>query len=503
MPRYYLTTPIYYVNDVPHIGHAYTSVNADAFARWHRLTGDEVFFLTGTDEHGLKVVRSAEEHSCTPQSWADTTSSRFLETWKMLNISNDDFIRTTEDRHYLAVRSFLERIRERGNIYVGVYQGLYCVPCEAYYSEAELTGGNCPVHDLPVELFTEENYFFALSRFQQELLDFYESHPEAIQPASKRNEAVGFIRQGLEDVSITRNRKSLSWGVQAPWDPDHVIYVWADALVNYLTAIGFGEDEERFEAWWPAVHHILGKDIIRFHGVLWPALCMAAGIEPPASLLVHGWLLVGGEKMSKTRLNQIFPSDLVNDIGVDALRYHLLRDSPFGPDGDFTYESMIERYNADLANNFGNLMSRVATVVEKKCGGIGPAPQPACKLAEVAGETYRAASKAWESYAPNEALEATWRLIKATNAELEASEPWKSDPGPEVDFVMGNALESLRIVAVLASVAMPDACAEVWRRIGLSGSPSDLPVDEAVVWGGYPGGLPVIKGEPIFPRRKI
>ncbi len=499
MSRFYLTTPIYYVNDVPHIGHAYTTVAADALARWHRLAGDEVFFLTGTDEHGLKVARSALEHSCSPQEWADITSGRFQEAWRLLNISNDDFIRTTESRHHLAVSSFLQRIYDNGHIYVGSYQGLYCVACEAYYSEDELVDGNCPDHGRPPEPMEEENYFFALSRFEKPLLDYYDSHPDAVRPATKRNEAVGFIRQGLRDSSITRT--SIDWGVPAPWDPSHVIYVWYDALVNYLTAIGFGTDEARFTGWWPASHHLLGKDILRFHAVWWPAMCMAAGIDPPGQEIVHGWLLVGGEKMSKTRLNQIFPADLAADFGVDPFRYHLLRDNGLGPDGDFSYEGMVERYNADLANNLGNLVSRVATVVEKKCGGVGPAPDPSSALSEVAAACYRDTAEAWDRFAPNEALEATWQLIRATNAALEAAEPWKADPGPGVDAVMGDALEALRIVAVLASPAMPSVSEEVFRRIGLDTFPSGLALPGAVAWGGYPGGLPVERGDPLFPRR--
>ncbi len=491
------------MNDVPHIGHAYTTINADALARWHRLIGDEVFFLTGTDEHGLKIARSASEHNCSPKEWADQTSARFYDTWKLLNISHDDFIRTTEKRHHLAVKTFLESIRNRGYIYVGPYEGLYCVGCEAYYTESELDEGNiCPIHKKPVEMMAEENYFFALKAFQQDLLDFYEKNPQAIRPTSKLNEAVGFIKQGLEDVSITRSKKSLTWGVEAPWDPDHVIYVWADALVNYLTAVGYGVDEVRYEKFWPHVHHILGKDILRFHGVLWPALCMAAGIDPPAQLIVHGWLMVGGEKMSKTRLNQILPGELVQEFGVDALRYHLLRDGALGPDGDFSYEGMVRRFNADLANNFGNLLSRVATVVEKKCGGVGPAPDPNSALRLESESIVAHVIDCWERFAPNEALEATWKLIQCANAALEIAEPWKAEPGEEVDKVMGDALEVLRIVAILASPAMPQACQIVWERIGLEGRPQDCRVPDDVVWGKYPGGRTVTKGDPIFPRIK-
>ncbi len=497
--HFYLTTPIYYVNDAPHIGHAYTTVIGDALARWHRLLGDDVFFLTGTDEHGLKVQRAAEANGVSPREWADRTTERFLEAWALLGITNDDYIRTTEPRHYTAVQALLQKVYENGYIRKGVYEGLYCVACEAYYTEAELTNGvDCPIHGRPVEHLREENWFFELSRFTQPLLDWYAANPDAVRPETKRNEALGFIRQGLEVFSISRT--SISWGVPIPWDPDHVTYVWYDALINYATAVGYGSDPERFEQWWPHTHHLIGKDILRFHCVYWPAMLMAAGLTPPKQISVHGYLLVGGEKMSKTRLNQIAPADLVADFGVDGFRYHFLRDTPFGPDGDFSYERMVERFNGDLANNLGNLLSRVATVVAKKCGGIGPAPDPASPLGAVAAEVYEETARAWDAVQPSLALEATWRLVREANAHLEANEPWKADPGPEVDKVMGDALEVLRIVAVLATPAIPGTCAELWHRIGLSGSPTEQTLPAAARWGGYPGGLPVEKGAALFPR---
>ncbi|HEY3000574.1 MAG TPA: methionine--tRNA ligase [Acidimicrobiales bacterium] len=499
MARYYLTTPIYYVNDAPHIGHAYTTVVADALARWHRLLGDDTFFLTGTDEHGLKVQRAAEANGVTPQEWSDRTSERFRQAWKLLDISNDDFIRTSEPRHHRSVQAVLQRVYDNGHIELGTYEGLYCVSCEAYYTVGELIDGECcPIHGTPVEHVKEENYFFKLSRFQQPLLDWYAAHPRFVRPDTKRNEALGFIRGGLEDFSISRS--SITWGIPLPWDPAHVTYVWFDALVNYLTAVGFGTDDERFNAWWPAVHHLIGKDILRFHCVYWPAMLMAAGLDLPVDITVHGFLLVGGEKMSKTRLNQIAPADLVDEFGVDGFRYHFLRDTPVGPDGDFSYERMIDRYNGDLANNLGNLLSRVATVVARKCGGIGPAPRVDSPLAPVAADVYATTAAAWAENQPSAALEATWRLIRETNSLLEDAEPWKLDPGPAVDAVLGDALEALRIVAILASPAVPAASAEVWRRIGLAGSPLDQRLPGAAAWGGYPGGLAVTKGAPLFPR---
>jgi methionyl-tRNA synthetase len=499
--RYYITTPIYYVNDAPHVGHAYATVNADALARWHRLVGDDVFFLTGTDEHGQKVARAAEEHGVSPSEWTDRLAPRFASAWADLDISNDDFIRTTEPRHRLAVQEFLGRIHDNGWIVKDTYRGLYCVSCEQYYAEDELVdGGLCPIHRRPVEMLEEENYFFRLSAFEQRLIDWYESDPGAVVPESKRNEALAFIKGGLRDISITRT--SIDWGIPVPWDERHVFYVWYDALINYLTAIGYGQDPERFEAWWPAVHHLIGKEIIRFHCVWWPAMCMAAGIDPPAHVQVHGWLLVGGEKMSKSSLNQISPGELTAEYGVDPVRYHLLRDTPLGTDGDFSAEGIVSRYNADLANNLGNLLSRVATVVGSKCGGTGPAPDPASRLAAVAASVLDDATAAWTAGLPHAGLEATWRLIRETNAELEQAEPWKAEPGPAVDAVLGSALETLRIVALLLVPAMPATAEAIWGRIGLAGSPADRRLPDAGAWGGYPGGLPVEKGPPLFPRRK-
>ncbi len=509
MAKFFITTAIPYVNDAPHIGHAYEAVNTDAVARWHRLLGDDVFFLTGTDEHGLKVQRSAEAVGLTPKEQVDRTSERFRETAKLLDISNDDFIRTTEERHHVAVKQFLQTIYDRGDIEIQRYEGPYCVSCEAYYTDDELVAGPsgaegqqqlCPVHGRPVEFFSEDNYFFKLSKYEKPLLDWLTDNPDAVQPDTRRNEAIGLIKQGLRDISITRT--SIDWGVPVPWDEKHVFYVWYDALVNYATAIGYGTDPDRFNAFWPTANHVIGKDIIRFHCVYWPAMLLAAGLDPPRHVWVHGFLLVGGEKMSKTALNQIAPADLVEDFGVDALRYHLLRDVPFGPDGDFSYERVVDRYNSDLANNLGNLLSRVATVVGSKLDGVGPAPRADSPLAGVAADCYEATAAAWNRVAPSEALEATWRLIRETNAYLESNEPWKAEAGsPEVAAVLGDALEVLRIVAILAVPAVPTTSNEIWRRLGLPGGADEQRLPDAAAWGQYPGGLAVEKGPPLFPRR--
>ena len=499
--RYYQTTPLYYVNDRPHLGTMYTQVVSDALARWHRLVGEDVFYLTGTDEHGMKLARSAAEHDATPQEWVDGAQEWFRRAWETLGITNDDFIRTTEPRHVAAVDRFATAIYEAGHIYKGEYSGWYCVSCEAYYQEEDLLEGErCPIHGRPVEWLTEENYFFALSRFADQVEAWLTQDPSPVMPESRRNEALGLIREGLRDFSVSR--VSFDWGIPVPWDADHVFYVWFEALMNYASAVGYGVDEERFGAWWPSVHHLIGKDINRFHTVWWPAMCIAAGIEPPRQVVVHGFLLMGGQKMSKSLANQVDPVELAEDVGLDPLRLYLLRDIPLGLDADFTYEGLLGRYNADLANNLGNLLQRVATLVGQKCEGIGPRPTVASSCRDAFVEGIADLRAAWAEPQPHLALERTWALIGAANAYLETHEPWKMQPGPEVAEVLGNCLEILRIVAVLASPAVPATCREVWRRIGLEGTP-DAPgaaAPDALRWGDYPG-APVTKGEPLFPRR--
>ena len=501
MGRFFLTTPIYYVTAKPHLGHAYTTIVGDAVARWHRLLGDDVHYLTGTDEHGQKVQDYADAAGKSAQDFVDEIAPLYADAWQKLGISNDDFIRTTEERHKIGVAELLQRCYDAGDIELDVYAGKYCVACEEYYTDDELDEGDlCRIHKRPVERYEEENYFFRLSRFQDRLLQWYADHPGAIVPEFRANEALGLIRGGLRDFSVSRT--TLKWGIPLPWDPGHVAYVWFDALANYITAVGYGSDQERFEAWWPG-RHLIGKDIIRHHCVYWPAMLMSAGIEPPAGWAVGGWLLSGGEKMSKTSGNVVNPLDLVDDIGVDGFRYYVLAETPYGQDGDFTYEGLIGRYNSDLANNLGNLLSRVATVVGKKCGGVGPAPSPDSPLAGVAATAYAETAAAWDAFQPSRALEATWQLIRATNAHLEANEPWKAEPGPAVDAVMGDALEALRIVAVLASPAVPETSQAVWERIGLDGAVTDQRLPDAAVWGGYPAGRTVTKGDPLFPRRTL
>ena len=507
MARFYITTPIYYVNDAPHVGHAYCTVNADALARWHRLIGDETKFLTGTDEHGQKVADAAEKNGVSPQAWADTTSARFREAWDALGISYDDFIRTTEPRHYESVQKFLTAIYDNGFIYKDTYSGLYCVSCEDYFTDEASDNGKCPVHGKPLTQMEEENWFFKLSAFEDKLLEYYAKNPEFVTPGTKSNEAYAFIKGGLRDISITRT--SISWGVPVPWDEKHVFYVWYDALINYLTAIGYGREDDEVAKWWPNSHHLIGKEIIRFHCVWWPAMCMAAGLEPPSHVQVHGWLLVGGQKLSKTmaqeggvKLTDIAPVVLTNEYGVDPIRYYLLREAVLGNDGDFSLEAITARYNTDLANNLGNLVARVATVVQSKCDGTSPGARSDSVLRSDAETAVTETTAAWNRFAPQAALEATWRLIGATNSFLEQNAPWKMEPGPEVEAVMGDALEEIRIVAIFATPAMPTVSAEIWKRLGLSGLPTDGNFNDNTKWGLFPKGVKVEKGDPLFPRIK-
>ena len=500
MTKFSATTPIYYVNAKPHLGHAYTTIVADAVSRWHRLLGEEVHLLTGTDEHGLKIQQAADAAGVSPKEFADSIAPLFALAWERLNITHDDFIRTTEPRHAAGVKKLLQACYDAGDIEVDVYRGQYCVPCEAYFVEDELIDGKCPIHMQPTTFVEEENYFFRLSRFEQRLLDWYDQHPDAIVPGFRRNEVIGFIKGGLNDFSVSR--KTLKWGIPLPWDANHVAYVWFDALANYITAHGYGTNDQQFAERWPVDWHFIGKDIIRFHCVYWPAMLMSAGIELPKGWAVGGFLLVGGEKMSKTTGNVVSPLDLVDEFGVDGFRYYVLADTVYGNDGDFTYEGLVARYNSDLANNLGNLAARVATVVEKKCGARGPAPRKDSPLAAIAADVVRDTDAAWRGAQPSRALEATWNLIRATNAHLEQHEPWKMEHGDAVDDVMGDALEALRIVVILANPALPTTTQEIWRRIGLPGRIEDCRIGTDTAWGAYPGGLTVEKGEPLFPRKK-
>ena len=501
MTKFSATTPIYYVNAKPHLGHAYTTIVADAVSRWHRLLGEEVHLLTGTDEHGLKIQQAADAAGVSPKEFADSIAPLFAQAWERLSITHDDFIRTTEPRHAAGVKKLLQACYDAGDIEADMYRGQYCVACEAYFIEEELIEGKCPIHMKETTYVEEENYFFRLSRFEDRLLKWYEDHPNAITPSFRMNEVIGFIKGGLHDFSVSR--KTLTWGIPLPWDPSHVAYVWFDALANYITAVGYGTDDKAFAENWPVDYHFIGKDIIRFHCVYWPAMLMSAGIEPPKGWAVGGWLLVDGEKMSKTTGNVVNPLDLIDVVGVDGFRYYVLAETTYGNDGDFSDEGLIKRFNSDLANNLGNLAARVATVVEKKCGGIGPASSANSPLAEIAATAVAETAQAWAAVQPSKALEATWKLIGATNSYLEDNEPWKMEPGDAVNTVMGDALEALRIVTILANPALPTTTQEIWNRIGLTGNITDLRIHADTKWGQYTGGTTVVKGQPLFPRLTV
>jgi len=510
---FYVTTPIYYVNSVPHIGTAYTTVAADTLARYRRMVGDDVVFLTGLDEHGQKVAQAAEEHGVEPQEWVDSIAPKFTEAWDLLDITNDDFVRTTEKRHIRGAQVFLKDLHEKGYIYQGHYEGWYCVPCETYFIEDQLIEGACPQCGRGVEFIREDNWFFRLSAFQEKLEELLESDPGFVQPETRYNEVVSFVKSGLKDLSISR--KTFSWGIPLPFDEEHVMYVWFDALLNYITAMGYGSDDPdevaRFERFWPADYHFVGKDIIRFHCVIWPAMLMAAGIEPPKCVFAHGFLLTKGEKMSKSKGNAILPQALVDRFGVDAYRYYFLRDVQFGSDGSISMEGMVQRYNGDLANDWGNLVSRLFNMTEKYLDGESPAAntsddgsEECVKLKDFAGDLPGAYETAMRRLDYVAALEATWDLVKQTNKYIELSMPWNLAKAQEtrerLEAVMYNALEAVRIAALFTASVMPETSAEVWRRLGLGDIHAVTDLATEAQWGRLPMGSRVTKGDPLFPR---
>ena len=504
---FFITTPIYYANDVPHIGHAYTEVASDFVARYRRLRGDDVFYLTGTDEHGLKVARAAEENGVTPKAWTDSLEPRWREVWERLDISYDDYIRTTEPRHYAAVAKILQAVHENGrdDIYEGTYEGLYCVACEAYYTEDDLIEGNCPIHGRPVEQMREQNYFFRLSAYRDRLLEHYAAHPDAIEPEVRRNEVLRLIEGGLQDFSISRT--TFDWGVPLPWDPGHVTYVWFDALTNYITAAGYADDSVRFERLWPARMHMVGKDIVRFHAVYWPAMLMAAGLEPATQVWAHGYLLVGGEKMSKTKLTGIHPFELLDHFGVDSYRYYFMREISFGQDGSFSWESMTERHNADLANGLGNLASRVLAMLASSFEGVVPEPVTSgaeSDLPSVIADALGRYDEHMLAVRLQPALVAVWDIVARANHYLVEKEPWKLAKEPanrdEVASVLYAAAETLRVLAIAIAPIMPAAAARLWQQLGMGEPLGDQRLPAAGAWGGLAPGTRTVKGESLFPR---
>ncbi len=504
---FYITTPIYYPNDVPHIGHAYTSVAVDFLARYHRLRGEEVFHLTGVDEHGLKLQRAAEAAGMSPQAWVDSIDPKWREVWARLDIAYDDYIRTTEPRHEKAVQELLSAVygNDRDDIYLGTYEGLYCVSCEAYYVEDELVGGKCPIHGRPVEVMQEENYFFRLSAYADRLLEHYEEHPQAVQPDTRRNEVLSLIRGGLQDFSISRT--SFDWGIPLPWDPDHVCYVWFDALTNYITAAGYADDPTRFGRVWPANVHLMAKEILRFHAVYWPAMLMAGGVEPPLQVWVHGYLLVGGEKMSKTKLTGIHPFQLVDHFGADSYRYYFMRDIRFGEDGSFSWEAMTDRHNADLANGLGNLASRVLAMLGTYFDGLVPEATVEGSEADLPDVVAEAAARYDEqmlAIQPHRALTALWEIVTRANRYLVEREPWvvakEQGRRAELGSILYAAAETLRILAILIQPIMPGAAERLWEQLGVGEPLGHQHVPQAVSWGLLRPGTATAKGGPLFPR---
>jgi len=519
---FYLTTPIYYVNDAPHIGHAYTTTAGDVLTRWHRMRGERVWFLTGTDEHGTKVARTAAANGVAPQDWCDRlVESEWRPVLKTIDAANDDFIRTTSERHRTGVQRFWEVVRDNGHVYEGSYEGPYCVGCEEFKFPGDLVPGVgefageqvCAIHGRPVESLSEPNWFFRLSAFGAALLEHYEAHPEAVQPTSARNEVLSFIRAGLADISMSRS--SVSWGIPLPWDPAQVVYVWFDALLNYATAVGYGaapgsDEAAQFERTWPASVHLVGKDILRFHAVYWPAMLLAAGLPLPGTVFAHGWLLVGGEKMSKTKLTGIAPSTIVDHFGSDAFRYYFLRAIQFGQDGSFSWEDMAARYQADLANGLGNLASRATAMVERYCAGTLPAPGPSGP-AETVLQAKLAASAA-QADASIVALDfaggigAVKEFVDAVNLYVTEQTPWalaKAGETERLHTVLYATCESLRAIAVLYHAVMPKATAALWEQLGAAAELG--PIDAQLVtaagrWEQLRPGAVVVKGESLFPR---
>lgn len=508
---FYITTPIYYVNDVPHIGHAYTTIAADVLARWHRLRGEEVFFLTGLDEHGQKVQQAAAKAGISPQEHCDRLTPQFQTLWQKLDVSNDGFIRTTDARHQAVVQRFLQQLYDADLIYRAEYTGWYCTFDERFWTEKDVDNGRCPDCQRPVEQLSESNYFFRMSQFQQRLLDHLDANPAFIRPESRRNEVLGFLQKPLEDLSISRPKSRLSWGIELPFDADYVTYVWFDALVNYISALEYLPPRPSVDRLWPATVHLVGKDILTTHAVYWSTMLMALEIPLPRTIFAHGWWTVDGEKMSKSRGNVIDPYAVVNQFGADAFRYFLLREIPFGQDGDFSHESFIGRINADLANGLGNLLSRTVTLIQRNCQGMVPAPDSSA-ITELDTGLQSAAEALIQTTMPhhlrrmefNRTLEATWGLVQLGNQYIDKTAPWvlAKDPAeaPRLRTVLFHAAETLRFLCLAVYPFMPQTAEEMARQLGIGLDFSQAPLKSPIVWGGAPPGGAVVKGKALFPR---
>ena len=508
---FYLTTPIYYVNDAPHIGHAYTTVAGDVLTRWHRQRGDLVWFLTGTDEHGEKVLNTAKSNNSEPQDWCDRlVESAWKPVWRDLNIANDDFIRTTESRHTERVQRFLQGLKDAGFIYAGKFEGPYCIGCEEFKLPGDLIEGKCKIHSKPVEMLSEDNWFFKLSAFRQPLLDYYKNNPNACEPASARNEVIAFLEGEVRDLSISRS--TFDWGIPVPWDSKQVIYVWFDALLNYATAVGLGDEPnseggKKFSQTWPADVHLVGKDILRFHAVIWPAMLMAAGVAVPKKVFAHGWLLVGGEKMSKSKLTGIAPIDITKDFGVDAFRYYFLRAIPFGTDGSFSWEDMAARYTSELANDFGNLASRLIAMIDKYCAGKIPDIAKDDQLADLLAQTVERADEAICALDFQGGINAIMDFCKRVNGYVTEQQPWvvakNAANKNQLDKILYNTAESLRALAVLLHPIMPAVTEKLWQSLGANksiGAISNQRIDAVAKWGQLTAGSIVTKTDVLFPR---
>ncbi len=503
---FYITTPIYYPSDRLHIGHAYCTTVADSIARYKRLADYEVLFLTGSDEHGQKIERKAKENGVTPIQYVDKIVDGFKNLWEKLNISHDDFIRTTETRHREVVQSIFQKIFDQGDIYKAAYEGWYCTPCETFWLEAKLENGNCPDCGRPVELLKEESYFFKLSKYQDRLLQYIEQNPDFIQPTSRRNEMINFIKGGLEDLCVSRT--TFDWGIPVPFDTKHVVYVWFDALTNYITAAGYLHDRDKFAKFWPADIHLVGKEIVRFHSIIWPIILMALGAELPKMVYGHGWLVVEGDKMSKSKGNVIDPVSLIDEFGADAIRYFLLKEITLGHDGNFSRDALINRINADLANDLGNLLHRTLSMIGRFNGGIiqaaGEKEALDAELAQLAHNTAANYEKYMENMEINAALKEIWALVSRSNKYIDETAPWAlaKDPAKRarLDTVMYNLAEVLRIVTILVSPFMPTTAPKIWAQLGIETAFADVRLHDAQSWGLLPAGTKVAKPEPIFPR---